>query len=241
MSAETPEAPSPLNLLERRVLGVLVEKQKTTDTYPLTLNSIVTGCNQKSNRDPVLDVDADQVESALSEVQKKGLVTRLVSGRADKWKHNLYEVWKVNSVEIAILAELLLRGPQTEGELRTRASRMEPIADLETLRTVLTPLKERKQVVYLTPENRRGTVLTHGFHDPAELQRLLANQPATVPDEFQPQQGSGPISPDVEEQLKNAMAEIAGLHQTIETLRSEVTMLSELVARLQHPSDQPKP
>ena len=76
---------------------------------------------------------------------------RVISGRVDKWKHLLYEVWGVNSVEIAVLAELLLRGPQTEGELRGRASRMEEIADLDALRKVLAGLRDRGLVVYLTP------------------------------------------------------------------------------------------
>src|SRR5438552_247936 len=109
--AMSPESPPPwpvLTVAERRVLGVLVEKQKTTDTYPLTLNSLVTGSNQKSNRDPFLELTDEQVEAALTGVQKKGLVTRLIGGRTDKWKHNLYETWNVNSPELAILAELLL-------------------------------------------------------------------------------------------------------------------------------------
>ena len=233
MSPESSGSPQSLGILERRVLGVLVEKQKTTDTYPLTLNSIVTGCNQKSNRDPLLEVDDDQVESALTEVQKKGLVTRLVSGRADKWKHNLYDVWKVNSVEIAILAELLLRGPQTEGELRTRASRMEAIADLEALRQVLMPLKERKFIVYLTPENRRGSVLTHGFHDPAELGRLAANQPAILPDDLQPQGGAAATAQGLESQLTAARAEITELRQLIDMLRGQMGSLEASVQRLQ--------
>jgi uncharacterized protein YceH (UPF0502 family) len=233
MSPESSGSSQPLSILERRVLGVLVEKQKTTDTYPLTLNSIVTGCNQKSNRDPLLDVDDDQVESALADVQKKGLVTRLVSGRADKWKHNLYDAWKVNSVEIAILAELLLRGPQTEGELRTRASRMEAIADLETLRQVLVPLKERKFIVYLTPENRRGSVLTHGFHDPAELSRLAANQPAILPDDLQPQFSAEASTSGLESQLSAARAEITELRQLIDMLRGQMSSLEASVQRLQ--------
>ena len=77
-----------------------------------------------------------------------------------------------DKVELAVLGELLLRGPQTEGELRARTSRMEPIDDLDALRGVLRPLVERNLVVYLTPEDRRGAVLTHGFHDPEELKRL---------------------------------------------------------------------
>jgi uncharacterized protein YceH (UPF0502 family) len=161
-----------LSVVERRVLGVLVEKQKTTDTYPLSLNAVTVGSNQKSNRDPLLNLDDVQVEEALTAVQKKGLVMRLISGRVDKWKHTLYDVWKVSSVEIAVIAELLLRGPQTVGDLRGRASRMKDIADLDQLKSVLRSLQDRKLVVYLTDEDRRGAIITHGFHAQEELDHL---------------------------------------------------------------------
>src|SRR4051812_48357957 len=170
MEAPT-QAQSVFSLIERRVLGVMVEKAKTTpDAYPLSLNALTTGCNQKSNRDPVLNVSDDDVESCLSNFQKTGLVTRLQGGRVERWKHNLYEQWNVNKVDLAILTELLLRGPQTEGELRGRASRMEPITDLDALRQTLKPLAERGLVVFLGPEGRRGTLIAHGFFPPRELE-----------------------------------------------------------------------
>src|SRR5439155_1319180 len=99
-------------------------------------------------------------------------VTRIQGGRVERWRHNLYDVWSVNKVELAILTELLLRGPQTEGELRQRASRMEPIDDLEALRSALKPLAERKLVLFLGPEGRRGTLISHGFHAPKEIDLL---------------------------------------------------------------------
>src|SRR5579875_4054580 len=175
-AAVTPNAAGPwpvLDMRERRVLGVLVEKAKTTpDSYPLSVNALVTGSNQKSNRDPILNLTDQEVEDALARCQKKGLAIKITGGRVERWKHNLYDAWHVDKVELAVLGELLLRGPQTEGELRGRASRMEPIDDLDALRAVLKPLAERGLVVYLTPEGRRGTVLTHGFHDTQELERL---------------------------------------------------------------------
>jgi uncharacterized protein YceH (UPF0502 family) len=168
--AELPAGPWPaLDPLERRVLGVLVEKQKTSktaDTYPMTLNALTTGSNQKSNRDPVLNLSEEEVAEALARCQKKGLAIKITGSRVDRWRHALYEVWRVDKVELAVLAELLLRGPQTEGELRTRASRMDDIDDLDVLRGVLKPLTRRNLVVYFTPEERRGAVLTHGFHEP---------------------------------------------------------------------------
>ena len=121
-----------LDRMSRRLLGVLVEKAKTTpDAYPMSVNGVVTGSNQKSNRDPILNYNDDDVEEGLGKLQAIGLVTRITGGRVERWRHNLYEKWLVDKIELAILAELLLRGPQTEGELRSRASRMEPIPDLD--------------------------------------------------------------------------------------------------------------
>src|SRR2546423_15622773 len=117
----------PLTARERRVVGVLVEKQKTTpEYYPMTIAAIVSACNQKSNRDPVTNYDADDVEETLQELRRKGAAVMIEgSGRGVRWKHTLYAWLKVGKVELAIIAELLLRGPQTEGDLRARASRME--------------------------------------------------------------------------------------------------------------------
>src|ERR1700730_16681476 len=145
-----PAEPLPvLTTQERRILGVLVEKMKTTpDVYPLSVNSLVTGCNQKSNRDPVLNLTDLDIEDALAAMQTKGLVIKVTGGRVIRWRHQLYEAWHVGKVELAVLAELLLRGPQTEGELRARASRMEPIDDLDALRSVLRPLMDRNLVLY---------------------------------------------------------------------------------------------
>src|SRR3954447_11527964 len=165
MAEGTPSEPAPLAVLdvnERRVLGVLIEKAKTTpDAYPLSVNALVTGSNQKSNRDPVMELDDDDVLEALTRCKNKGLVMKVIGGRVERWRHLLYETWHVDKVELAVLAELLLRGPQTEGELRGRASRMEPIDDLDALRRVLKPLVDRNLVVYLTSEGR-GAMVTHG-------------------------------------------------------------------------------
>ncbi|MBV8558743.1 MAG: DUF480 domain-containing protein, partial [Planctomycetaceae bacterium] len=107
----------PLSPRERRVLGVLVEKAKTTpEYYPLTVAAIVTGCNQKSNRDPVTNYDADDVEEILQNLRHKGAAVMVeAGGRVVRWKHTLYDWLKVKKEELAVVAELLLRGPQTEG------------------------------------------------------------------------------------------------------------------------------
>ena len=182
MIDETPATATilPLPMYHRRVLGVLIEKQKTSrtpDAYPMTLNSIVAGCNQKSNRDPVFELSDDDVEETLDELQKSGFVLKVTGGRTDRYRHLLYDLWRIGKVEMAILAELLMRGPQSEGDLRGRASRMDDIADLETLRELLKGLAARNFVVYLTPPGR-GAMLTHGFHLPGEIDAAKLNAPA---------------------------------------------------------------
>ena len=165
----------PLTPPERRVLGVLVEKAKTTpEYYPLTIAAIVTGCNQKSNRDPVTNYDADDVDDILQGLRKKGASVMVEGGgRVVRWKHTLYDWFKVSKVELAVMAELMLRGPQTEGDLRARASRMEPLADLATLQAILEALVSRKLVVYLTPPGvKRGAIVTHGVYPPDEAEKV---------------------------------------------------------------------
>jgi uncharacterized protein YceH (UPF0502 family) len=213
-----------LDVQERRVLGVLVEKAKTTpDNYPLSINALVSGCNQKSNRDPLLNLSDLDVEDALVRCQKKGLAIKITGGRVVRWRHNLYEAWRVDKADLAILAELLLRGPQTEGELRTRASRMEPLDDLDALRNALKPLVQRHLVVYLTPEDRRGAALTHGFHDPRELDHLrghFASAPAPVGEVIIPEATHASAAEEVR-------GEIAALQQTVAELQVAVNRLQE--------------
>jgi uncharacterized protein YceH (UPF0502 family) len=235
-----------LSVPERRVLGVLAEKGKTTpDAYPMSLNGLVTGCNQKSNRDPVLNLAEDDVEEALRAAQQKGLAVRVTgSGRVERWKHNLYDALHVGKVELAVIAELLLRGPQTEGELRGRAARMEPVEDLDTLRAVLKPLAERRLVVYLSPEKSRGTVVTHGFHAPQELEKLrtlhragggTADDEGPAPGPAPPRTAAGSADERVkalEARLADAEGEITSLRGTVGELQSEVAALQAQVATL---------
>ena len=116
-----------LNSHEARVLGVLIEKAYTTpDQYPLSLNGATNGCNQKSNRDPKVDFSEAEVRIALQGLRMKGLAggAVLAGSRVEKFRHNAKEILKVGERAIAVMAELMLRGPQTAGELRTRAKRM---------------------------------------------------------------------------------------------------------------------
>jgi len=225
--------PDPLSVLERRVLGVLVEKAFTSAAAePLTLNAVVVGCNQKSNRDPVLAVEEPEVDSCLEALQHKGLVFRITGGRVERWRHNLYDAWQVSKPELAFLAELLLRGAQTAAEARSRASRMEPL-DHETAANVIKGLVERQLVVWLMPESRRGATLTHGFHAPEELEQLKAGhltggsvgeaRPASSPTAAP----SSEQKSQLEGRLNEAIADIARLRDEVAQLRSMVTGLKE--------------
>jgi uncharacterized protein YceH (UPF0502 family) len=229
-----------LDVQERRVLGVLVEKAKTTpDAYPLSVNALVTGSNQKSNRDPIMDLDEDDVLEALNRCKGKGLVMKVIGGRVERWRHLLYETWHVDKVELAVLAELLLRGPQTEGELRTRASRMEPIDDLDVLKAKLRPLVERNLVVYLTAEDRRGATLTHGFHDARELEMLkrhAAAAPAAVasaPAPPAPRPEPPPPAAKPDERVTGLVAEVAALRQGLNGALAELHRANERVESLE--------
>ncbi|WP_165245218.1 YceH family protein [Paludisphaera soli] len=223
----------PLNARERRVLGVLVEKAKTTpEYYPLTVAAIVTGCNQKSNRDPVVTYDADDVEDTLHALRKKG-ATILVEGggRVQRWKHTMYDWLKVSKVELAVVAELLLRGPQTEGDLRARASRMEPLADLPALQAQLEALASRNLVVYLSPPGqKRGVIVTHGLYPPEELAKVrqaAANAAVPADDEPAPRSSTtrGESAPGWREEIAALRAEVEELRGRVDALTAELREL----------------
>jgi uncharacterized protein len=163
----------PLDANERRVLGVLIEKAKTTpEQYPLSLNGLVTGSNQKSNRDPVMTLDEEQVMRAIKGLRELGAAAEVFgSGKIPRYRHLAYEWLAAGKEELAILAELLLRGAQTEGDLRGRASRMDPIADLDVLRSHLDALAARGLVVWLSPPGR-GRMLTHGLLPEETLEKV---------------------------------------------------------------------
>jgi uncharacterized protein YceH (UPF0502 family) len=164
---------SPLSVKQRRVLGTLMEKSKTTpDAYPMTFAGLTTGCNQKSNRAPVTNYTNDQVEQTVNELKSLGAVTLVHgNGRVEKVRHYAYQWLGLSKVEAAVMTELLLRGHQTVGELRTRASRMEPIADLAELTGLLRELESRNLVVMLTPFGR-GQIVSHNLYQEWELEEL---------------------------------------------------------------------
>jgi len=137
-------APDPeLDALEARVLGVLIEKELTTpEAYPLTLNALVAGCNQKNNRDPVLELFDGDVYAAVQKLVKKAVVGSVhpVGARVEKFRHNAAALFDLPPPQLAIVCELLLRGPQQPGELRSRVSRMQPLDSQQALSDALAPL-----------------------------------------------------------------------------------------------------
>ncbi len=185
---DDPEKPQPrwqpLSRTDRRVAGVMIEKAKTTPSaYPMTVNAITNACNQKSNRFPTMQLTPEDVEDSLERLRHLGAVGQIEGhGRVDKYRHYLYDWLGVEKVELSVMAELLLRGPQTLGELRGRAARMDPIADVGALQPIVESLKAKGLVLSLTPEGR-GHVVTHALFTPAEM--------AKVKEEF----GSGARAP----------------------------------------------
>ncbi len=131
---------------ECRVLGVLIEKELTTpEQYPLTLNAVMNGCNQKSNRDPVVAFDDDRAHDAVESLRQKGLAVRVDThgSRVPKYRHEAMAKLGLDRFQLVILAELMLRGPQTLGELRGRASRMHHLDTTELVRDSLAKLMQR--------------------------------------------------------------------------------------------------
>jgi uncharacterized protein YceH (UPF0502 family) len=166
----------PIRPIHRRVLGVLIEKAKTTPAaYPLSLNAIVTGSNQKSARDPMMSLTEDQVEQALEELRGLGAVGEVQGGsRVPKYRHYAKDWLGVEGDEVAVMGELLLRGTQTLGELRGRAARMAAtITDIGALKPTVQSLIEKGLVLALTPEGR-GQVVTHALFTEREMEAIRA-------------------------------------------------------------------
>jgi uncharacterized protein YceH (UPF0502 family) len=174
-----------LDAVEARVLGALVEKEITTpEYYPLTLNALVNACNQKSNREPVVSYDEDTVSDALASLKDKRLAFTLTGAgmRVPKFGHRLVETLNLGRREIAILCELLNRGPQTVGELRTRAERMHRFSDLDEVESCLRGLAEREPPFVLRLERQAGMKEPRWAHlfsgEVSELPAAAAGEPA---------------------------------------------------------------
>lgn len=152
MSTEpnSPFVDDPLSAVDARILGSLVEKQATTpETYPLTLNALVLACNQKTSRDPVMNLTPGQVGQSLRQLEGRGLVRLVMGGRADRWEHTLGKGLELVAPQVALLGLLFLRGPQTLNELLTRSNRLHDFDDVEQIRHHLERLAGRGLAVQI--------------------------------------------------------------------------------------------
>jgi len=139
-----PATLAPFSLLETRVLGVLVEKQRAVpDTYPLSLNALTAGCNQKTSRDPILDITEREVQATVDSLRSASLVVESSGGRVMRYAHNLERVLDLPGPAVVLLAVLMLRGPQTAGELRINADRLHRFADISAVEGFLHELAAR--------------------------------------------------------------------------------------------------
>jgi uncharacterized protein len=209
-----------LDPVEVRVLGCLIEKQRTTpDAYPLTLNALRLACNQSTNRDPVVDYDEETIRGALHRLGRRRW-TRLASGhssRAAKYRHLLDEEPGLDRAEQAVLAVLMLRGPQTPGELKQRTERMQPFAGTAELQEVLTRLIDHDLVMELARRpGQKEERFAHRLSDELEEGDVAAAAaPAPAPVVVPP-------PPRRDERLDRLEAEVAELREQLAALRAEL-------------------
>jgi uncharacterized protein YceH (UPF0502 family) len=204
-----------LDEIEVRVLGALLEKEITTpDYYPLSLNALINACNQKSNRDPVMALEENVVRDALGSLNEKHLVTQASSAdsRVSKYAHRLQEVFNFDRREMAVLCVLLLRGPQTPGELRGRTERMYRFDDLGVVESALHRLMEREPPLVKKLGRQPGTKESRYAH-------LLAGEKEawSAPEETQIVTAA-----DIQDELR-----ISRLESEVQSLRSEVAELRQ--------------
>lgn len=179
-----------LDAVEIRVLGALLEKQQTTpQQYPLTTNQVISACNQKTGREPVTDYSETEVTEALDRLRADVLVWRSQAARAERWEHRLDRRWELNPARKAVMTLLLLRGPQTPGELRTRSERMHAFDSVEEVEEVLGELATGFDALVCElprqPGQRenRWMHLEHADHDPRQTTTVTE----TAEDEGEPE------------------------------------------------------
>jgi len=206
-----------LNPVEVRVLGALIEKDITTpDYYPLSLNALVNACNQKNNRDPVMNLDDSVVRDVLSSLQEKRLAApaRSADSRVTKYEHRLQEVFNFDRREIAVLCVLLLRGPQTPGELRGRTERMYRFEALDDVQSTLQKLMQREPPLAAVLPRQPGTKEARYAH-------LLAGKPEDW--EVAPVSAeAASISSQDSDRITRLEEEVASLHREVADLKQEL-------------------
>lgn len=209
-----------LSVHEARVLGVLVEKQRTVpDTYPLTLNALVAGCNQKSSRDPILSLTDTEVQEALDALKAHSMVIETSGGRVMRYAHNAERALSLPSQSVALVAALLLRGPQTAGELRINTERMHRFADISAVEGFLNELAAREAGA-LVAELPRAP----GTRETRWMQLLTE----AAPEQPAPTRADETRSPDASTLAREVVMlrdEVATLREAVAALRTEVESL----------------
>lgn len=209
-----------LSDVEARVLGSLVEKEITTpEYYPLSLNALLNACNQKSNREPVMTLDEDAVRSAVRSLNDQGL-TRYAStdSRVGKYEHRLNETFNFHRHEIALLCVLLLRGPQTPGELRTRTERMYSFEDLESLHNALNLLAKREPPLVKVLPRQPGTKESRYIHLLSPTPQLSPELDAQRDEPAMPRHDKIAI---MESEIAELKAQVAGLKEQFAQFRKQ--------------------
>ncbi|HEY8583502.1 MAG TPA: YceH family protein [Capillimicrobium sp.] len=221
--------------VELRVLGCLIEKQRTTpDVYPLSLNALRLACNQSTNRDPVVAYDEATIRDALNRLYRRRWTRLAGAGRASKYRHLLDEALNLTEDELALLAVLLLRGPQTPGELNQRAARLHPFAGIDAVHATLERLVRRELVASLgrrpgQKEERYAQRLGASADDPpVELSATMAQRSTAAPEP------ASTSTPPVERSATVAHDSTAGGVEVarVEALEAEVAELREQLAQL---------
>ena len=220
-----------LTASEIRVLGCLIEKQRTTpDTYPLTLNALRMACNQSTARDPVVRYDDATVREAMTRLSRRRFARLAGGGRAPKYRHLLDEALTRAPDELAVLCVLMLRGPQTPGELKQRADRLHPFADLPAVHATLQRLIDRELVLQLErrpgqKEERYAQRLGEDDETPAAAPAYVAAPPPATPVTRPAPRPASPFAP-----------EERTLEQRVATLETEMAQLRAALRRLTNPS-----
>jgi uncharacterized protein YceH (UPF0502 family) len=213
-----------LNDVECRVLGALVEKDITTpDYYPLSMNALINACNQKSSREPVMNLDEGAVRAALASLQEKRLAgpTSTADSRVTKYEHRLQEVYNFTRGETAVLCVLLLRGPQTPGELRGRTERAHGFDSLEEVQSTLQRLAEREPPLVTMLPRQPGTKETRYMHMFSANQAAYWESPSSASAGVQVSSEDGERLARLEVEVENLKKETAELRQIFADFRRQ--------------------